>query len=764
MRLKSVVRAFFFLCIASVFILEFPGVKDLIDSPYSGIETKNLVVQNIDDSGPNRSKNIGFGDEIHSIDGEAVRNYNHYRRILIENARYAPQTYVLLRGPEKIEVEIDYIEVPPRVIQKKFKFLLVAFTFLLMGLLVYLRRSDRLGVLFSVNCTILAFFLTDRPTVSAPFLQLFGELFHDAIILLFPAVFLHFFLIFPDRQPTDDSVLERRSIWKVYVPPLALYCLDCYLVLRHFFYASAERALVAIVLYGSMAIMVGYLVASLVIFARNYRASPRAQKVRLRIVIGGTIAGTIPFLFTVVLRQISPGASNWWDYFSAVALGFIVVSFAYAILKHGAIELNLVVKKSLVYAILTGGIIAVYYALVNILGDFFTREFNLSRSIFSVLSVLVIAVVFAPARSFFQRLLDRVFYVGEYVFKQEIVEFNKHLSGKLSRKEIFDYLYEKVAKLLKASYMAVYLKSEDDILRLRASYGEASSLPREISKQNHLINSVMRLDKSLLIEYLDRPWQLKYLDEASRGFLDASRAAVILRLATHGTFLGLIVLGEKRASFDILGKMMSSSEVGGDYFDYFTLDEDRVAIVLGDVSGNGIPAAMLVFSIQAVFKNLAVKERLSPGDMNRDLNNYLCSNAKPGQFATFFYGILDVRRFTFTFSNAGQHPVLLIKGQYVDRLGEGGVLLGVQKNHVYQEGSVRIEPGDLLCLHTDGIVEQKNAAGEEYGEKRLVELLRKAKDLPLPAITESLFASVLSFGSGVQDDDLSCIIVRRRMS
>ena len=90
------------------------------------------------------------------------------------------------------------------------------------------------------------------------------------------------------------------------------------------------------------------------------------------------------------------------------------------------------------------------------------------------------------------------------------------------------------------------------------------------------------------------------------------------------------------AALEIVGRMASSVEVGGDYFDYFTLDADRIGVAIGDCSGKGVPAAMLMSSIQAVFKNLVMKDRLTPGVLVGELNRYLFDNAKTEQFATFF--------------------------------------------------------------------------------------------------------------------------------
>jgi sigma-B regulation protein RsbU (phosphoserine phosphatase) len=142
------------------------------------------------------------------------------------------------------------------------------------------------------------------------------------------------------------------------------------------------------------------------------------------------------------------------------------------------------------------------------------------------------------------------------------------------------------------------------------------------------------------------------------------------------------------------------------------------------------------------------------------LNRYLCDNAKSGQYATIFYGVFELDESVFNFCNAGHCPTLLIKTHYADRLGEGGLVLGIEPGHRYEEGRVRLDPGDILCFYTDGVTEQSGAKGQQYGEQRLIDFLRANRNLPLPALQDSLFASVLAFGSGRQDDDVTVIIAR----
>jgi sigma-B regulation protein RsbU (phosphoserine phosphatase) len=823
--IHPVFRLVFLLFIVAIIVLEFPGARSFIESPYSGIETKNLVVQRVRDDGPNADKDLRFRDEIVRVDGERVRNVNHLRYLTHANNNISQQQYTLSRDGEIIEIQIDYSPVPDNRVREKFAFLIVAFTFLLVGGFVYIRRSDLLGGLFSLNCSLIAYLLTDRPAVASPYLQLFGELFHDLVIVLFPVVFLSFFLLFPDRQRSPGH--RRRWLRRLFIIgiPLMIYLVVCYMVVTHFFllpvnFKGANAIMALTTLYLS-----AYLIASLVIFIRNYFAAPSAQKQRLRIAITGTIMGIIPFLAVLVWRQFNPGTSNHAEVVSVCCLTFISISFAYAILKHGAIELNVFVRKSIVYAFLTGGIIAAYYMLVYMVGDFFTREFSLSRTGFTIFSILILSIIFAPTRNWVQQIVDRVFYRGDYVYKEEVVQFNRLLSRKLNRDEIFQCFFDRVEKLLGSSYIAIYTKMEEKVFSLEKSSGASPSLPPTISPDSQLINYLSQQRVPLMAEYLYSSWEEKYLDGDSRTFLSATKTAVCLPVVSPETLLSFVLLGAKRSglpysradaellqtfsellgvvlenaslhdatvkqerlvnevlvaqdiqlsllpkappkheSIEIVGKMMSSREVGGDYFDYFQLDPAHIALAIGDVSGKGIPAAMLMFSIQALFKSLALRDKLSPKEVTEELNRHLCETAKSGQFTTFFYGVLDLDQSTFRYSNAGHCPALLVKENYADRLGEGGLMLGVEKDAQYAEGSVQLAPDDLLCLYTDGVTEQKDGADDDFGEARLIDFVRMNRYLPTDSLQEALFDAVISFGDRRQDDDITTVIARYKGS
>jgi sigma-B regulation protein RsbU (phosphoserine phosphatase) len=811
-------RFVYFAFVLLIVVLEFPGADELKTSPNPGFSTKNLVIQAVWEDGPNSGGNLSPGDEIYSVAGERIRNHFHYVSVLAANDTFAPLEYVLIRDGRRLTVEVEFDRIPQRRLVRSLALLLLALAFVLVGSWVYLRRPDLLGMLFALNCAIFAFFLTHRPSASNPGLQLTGELVHDAVMLLFPALFLHFFLVFPSR-PRRGTPSERR--WRLaalYAVPAALYLVTGIVVVSRFSFSPVDQSLVAVIMTASTLYYGSYIVASLVLFVRSYRSSLRAQRQKLRVVTAGVLVGILPFVVTLVFRQLAPGENYVLEFASALCLGFVPATFAYAILKHGAIELNHVVRRGLVYAVLTGAIITVYYFLVASVGDFVLRELNVAGYVFLPVAVLVLAVIFAPARARIQHLVDRLFYRGEYVYRQEVFEFNRQLARKLTPDEIFDSFVERVDGLLKSSFVAVYEHRDGEQLTLTRCVGGCPDLPQTFDLQSFLGRYFSRYMTPLLVEFLEHSWERRNLDAESKRYLKLPGLAVCVPVVAHDEFLSLILLGEKRSGLaysgtdaellatfseqlalvlqnakllqssiekerlenevmlardiqlsilplsppddpriDIYGKMDSSSEVGGDYFDYFFIDDDHIAMAIGDVSGKGIPAAMLMSSLQAVFKNLAVKDGLAPADLNSELNAFLVNHANTEQFATFFYGVVDLRDSRFDFSNAGHCPALLVKQGYADRLGQGGMLLGVHDTAVYREGTVRVEPDDLLLLYTDGVTEQQNPEGEEYGEDRLIRFLVTHKNLPIRELQSALFDDVIAFGEGQQHDDLTCV-------
>jgi phosphoserine phosphatase RsbU/P len=197
--------------------------------------------------------------------------------------------------------------------------------------------------------------------------------------------------------------------------------------------------------------------------------------------------------------------------------------------------------------------------------------------------------------------------------------------------------------------------------------------------------------------------------------------------------------------------------VSGDYLDLLRLDANHLALCVGDVIGKGVPAALLMSNVQAAVHALA-GEMHPTGELCERINRIVAANVGSGKFITFFYGVLDsARRFSYT--NAGHcEPILVRQNGECLRLNHGGVVLGVFPDWEYREEHVQLEPGDRLVLFTDGITEIADAAGEEFGEERLMELLRANRALDAEAMQKRVMAAIAEFSGGNFQDDATLIV------
>jgi serine phosphatase RsbU (regulator of sigma subunit) len=214
------------------------------------------------------------------------------------------------------------------------------------------------------------------------------------------------------------------------------------------------------------------------------------------------------------------------------------------------------------------------------------------------------------------------------------------------------------------------------------------------------------------------------------------------------------------AGLTIAGACRPAIGVGGDYFDYLTFSDDRLGIVIADVAGKGIPAALLMAGLQASVRSIATPAA-DPGEVNRLLNCMLYRSTATSRYATLVFAIYDARRRLLIYSNAGHFPPLHLHAGGVSRLNADGIPLGLMEEARYGQGERLLSPGDLVVLYTDGIVEAPDRTGTEFGEQRLVETLERNRGRDLEEIILNVMGDVERWtGGGVAHDDATLVLVR----
>jgi phosphoserine phosphatase RsbU/P len=211
--------------------------------------------------------------------------------------------------------------------------------------------------------------------------------------------------------------------------------------------------------------------------------------------------------------------------------------------------------------------------------------------------------------------------------------------------------------------------------------------------------------------------------------------------------------------FEIAGSWEPARTVGGDYFDVIRLSDKRLGICIADVVGKGVSAALLMANVQATVRAFA-SESASPAWLCARVNSVLCANIANGKFVTLFYGILDSQERSLTYTSAGHLPPILLRASGASQqLNEGGALLGVFPDWIYQSASVQLAPGDRLLLFTDGITEAMKPDGEEFGEDRLERAAKGLAGESSSAVKSKLLAEVRSFCNSRFHDDATLIVL-----
>jgi serine phosphatase RsbU (regulator of sigma subunit) len=298
--------------------------------------------------------------------------------------------------------------------------------------------------------------------------------------------------------------------------------------------------------------------------------------------------------------------------------------------------------------------------------------------------------------------------------------------------------------------MAVPLQTKNDIIGLL--YVDSPFVLREFTKDDLSLLTVMANVAAIRIETA----RLVEIEEAERLLKrDLSQAAEI-----QGRMLP--AKAPEVHGADLAGFNAPCRTVGGDYYDFFPYPDGRVGLALGDVSGKGMPASLMMMALQARVQVLAEEPRDLATFMTR-LNKATCANCPSNRFITFFFCVLDASTGAVAFANAGHNPPIVVRASGAAELLEGGgPVLGILPIAPYGEQHAQLEPGDMLVLYSDGVTEATNVAYEQFDEERFIEVLKRHRASPAAEVVQAVTQALAEFAAGApQADDITLVVAKR---
>ena len=300
------------------------------------------------------------------------------------------------------------------------------------------------------------------------------------------------------------------------------------------------------------------------------------------------------------------------------------------------------------------------------------------------------------------------------------------------------------------SMIAVPLQTNDRVIGL--IYLDSPHLIREFSREDLNLLTVMANVAAIRIEHA----RLNEIEEAERAMAKDMQQAALIQNGLLPSKAPIV------SGMDIAGKTTPCRTVGGDYFDYLMFPDGRVGMLVGDVAGKGMPAALLMSSLQARV-HVLFEEADDLARKIARLNKAICSNCPDNRFITFFMTVADPATGELVYTNAGHNPPLMVRAAGgVETLRGGGVILGILPMAPYQESRISMGCGDILVLFSDGVTEAANSQDEDFGDERLGALVASLRDRPAIEIVEAIERAVSDFTQGAPPaDDITVVVARR---
>lgn len=300
------------------------------------------------------------------------------------------------------------------------------------------------------------------------------------------------------------------------------------------------------------------------------------------------------------------------------------------------------------------------------------------------------------------------------------------------------------------SMMAVPLQTRNQVIGL--IYVDNGAVIRPFSKEDLDLLTVMANVAAIRIEHA----RLALIEQAEKLMeMELAQASEIQQSL-------LPAASPERDGYDVAGYNLPCRAVGGDYYDFLNYKDGRLGLAVGDVSGKGLPAAILMSSLQARV-HMLLETGPDPAQAVTVLNRSLAERCPLGKFITFFYALLDCESGNVSYSNAGHnYPIVIRADGEAEQLRRGNLILGIDPSIEYTCDETTLEPGDLLALYSDGVTEARGRSGEEFGEQGLIDFLKERRDEPAAELVKALAQHVRTWsGEPAFHDDFTVVLARR---
>lgn len=811
----------FFIIIISLYALIIAGIPI-----FNSIFTKRLTFDDcskyeiVDDSGkihveivmliPNgvgEKSGLQKGDKIIAINGVLINSINDYLDNIVKVNKNQTALYTIDR-----KGEIKSIIVP---VYKYFHVIFYIFALLGLG---FLMNAFFVGISKPKELTSQIFFLFG--IFSCLGFLIYGGVwyyvgytgtlmlhYYIANIFVYPLLF-HFFTIYP---VFINFKKRKLIIFSVYLYSIILSFPG---IFPSAFSFLEEYALLPVILGYSPFLLV---IAAITIFVKSYfKIKSPELKEPLRVLVIGMfigIAGLIYYYFVFTLFIVKFGMNPLYRLPSILVLA-IPITFGYSIYKYRILDTEFFVKRGIVFTLAAFVTISAYLFAINLLDTLFDYYQFKNKQVVTVLTIIIVIFSFSYITKLIKSFVDKRFYKTRYNYRKSLLNFSNELPYLNNMEEVT----VKLKKTLSETMGVKNIELWENNGKYCVSDNSENNLQRDVclflyekDKSPKLLFDVNMFENNFPQEYTD--------------YLKNKGIVLSLPILVQNEFVGSINLGEKpegspysdedidllkticsnisvvyensrlrmeemkknkieeelkvakniqegllpNTNFEFESVRISCSSnpariIGGDFFDVINIDDDSILVVIADVSGKGLPAALYMAKVQALIR-FAARVFKSPKEIISEVNKQVFDKFEKNSFVTVSLGLFNTKSRKLKFVRAGHNPAIFARNGSIELLNTRGIGLGLDREHLFinnlDEHEIYLDKDSILFFYTDGLNEAMNKHKEEFGMERLINVLKHNKNLSPVEMKHKMINEVNSFvDDAEQHDDITFVILK----
>lgn len=776
-----------------------------------------LLITDVVPGGVADRAGIKDGDLLLKVNGKSFENSGQAQAMINRVPRGDYATYQISRNGVVFETKIQILKVFEIAYLTLFTLGLGS---LLVGYVVVMTkpqgRVQRLFGRYGIAAMLLfGFFSRNNPASSGLLTSLFivGTSLGRIIA---PAMFVTFFFHFPVRKKILDHKWVVPSLYATGILLLAALIVGNRM--------SLPFEVLAAILYSPFL----FYFAGLLVFAHSYLTLVDPDKrPQLRPILIAVPLGAVAAMYTTVISIVNPFAIflNPSLFIPGLLILAIPIAFGYSIFRYRLMDIDLIVKRSLIYGVVTASTAAIYLLTVvgigNLLSYFMGTEEN---EVLNVFAFILIALAFDPIKRRAQDWIDRLFYHERYNYQKALLEFSQELPGLMNLEQILNSVVNRISGTMHVDKVAVLLCDETegcscvskDIPQIYCTFMESD---------NGLIELLRQTRGPVTLAFLGEEGDRTRLNQEDKGKVVDSGIVLSVPMFLKDRLIGTMNVGPKKSGkmysqedidllstvasqaaiaienarlhrselekhrmeeelniarriqqgllpksnpqiegLEISGISIPAQSVGGDYYDFIRLPDNKLLVVVADVSGKGMSAALYMSKIQGMIQ-LAAHMYASPKEMLVEVNRRIYDGIERKSFITMILGLFDLRKREVIMCRAGHNKALVSSNGDVRYASAGGIGLGLEHGPLFEryleEVAEPLTDGKMFVFYSDGLSEAMNIQRDQFGEDAVHRIVEARKDAPVVELQNSILSAVESFrGSAEPHDDITLVIVR----